>query len=110
MVAAADMKLKRKILKAIELYLNKVHYVFRRIIGFEIYEVTYQISAEKGKRCEKYCNNRIVKYAMSNKKSVPSLKKFIAKNKFKERIFKKIGVYEKYYDLKCKRTFRFRRI
>lgn len=83
MAGATDIKVKRKILKVISLYLNKIHYFFRRIIGFLIYDVTYQLSAEKGKRCEIYCNNRIVKYAISNNKTMPSFKKFKPKDKFK---------------------------
>ena len=61
-----------------------------------IYNLSLKMSAEKGKRCERYRNNRMLKHAMSNNLTVPSKKKFIPKNKFKEKIFQKISIFQKY--------------
>ena len=104
-----ELKIKRKLLSVIALKLNKVHYFFRRIIGMHIFDVTYQISAAKGDKCQKHCNNCLLKYAMSNNETYPTLKKFKPKNIYKSKIYKKIAVFEKYAHPISRKVFRFRR-
>jgi len=67
MSAINCVKLKRKILKSIMKDLEKIRFSFKNIIGQRIYDLTYQLALDKGKRCVKHCNNQLLKHAMAGK-------------------------------------------
>lgn len=93
MALIVDVKVKRKILSVIAKYLKNIHFFFKKIIVLHIFDFSFQLSSNKGKRCQKICNNRLLKTAMSSNKTVPSTKKIKAKNKWEEKIVKKIKIY-----------------
>ena len=88
-----DIKAKRKILKVIYQNINKISTYYKKIVAMQIYDLTYRLSIDKGKRSEKHCNNQLLKYAMANNNTIQSTKKYRSKNKFKQKLFKKIGQY-----------------
>ena len=104
-----SQKLKRKIFKVIAVHLPKIHYYARRIVGVDLYNFTYELALEKGKRCAKFCNNQFLKYAISTNFSVPRkkpLKK--SKNPLINSLLGKIEKYEIVIHSQAQKIFKFR--